>query len=174
MKTIEVQLYKFDELSEDIQEKVLEKMWNVNVDYEWWEFIYEDAANVNMEIKAFDIGRGSYVQANIPDALETANLILKEHGENCETTKTANNFLIERDNLVAQYSDGINQEVVAEENEAEFDAECDDLEEDFKQSLCEDYRIILSNEYDYLTSEEAIKETIEANDYDFTADGELY
>ena len=30
------------------------------------------------------------------------------------------------------------------------------------------------NEYDYLTGKEAIIETIEANDYDFTAEGELY
>jgi len=31
----------------------------------------------------------------------------------------------------------------------------------------------LSNEFDYLTSEDAIIETIEANDYYFTEDGKL-
>jgi len=32
----------------------------------------------------------------------------------------------------------------------------------------------LQHEHDYLTSEEAIIETIEANDYDFTANGDIY
>jgi hypothetical protein len=45
------------------------------------------------------------------------------------------------------------------------------LEDEFLKTLCEDYRIILSREYDYLTSEAAIIETIEANEYEFKADG---
>ena len=39
--------------------------------------------------------------------------------------------------------------------------------------LSEGYRVMLASEYDYLSSEEAIIETIEANDYDFTAEGKL-
>jgi hypothetical protein len=45
---------------------------------------------------------------------------------------------------------------------------------EFLCDLLEDYRIILSKEYNYQTSEETIKETIEANDYEFTAEGKLY
>ena len=104
---------------------------------------------------------------------DVANLILKNHGKTCETYKTAKNFLKERDELVSKYSDGINKDKVSEDNEYEFDNELDELEEEFKKSLSEDYRIILSNEYDYLTSEESIKETIYANEYTFTSEGKL-
>jgi hypothetical protein len=37
----------------------------------------------------------------------------------------------------------------------------------------EDYSIILQKECDYLSSEESIIETIEANDYEFDIDGNL-
>ena len=33
--------------------------------------------------------------------------------------------------------------------------------------------ILLCDEYDYLTSDEAVQEAIEANEYEFTEDGEL-
>ena len=45
---------------------------------------------------------------------------------------------------------------------------------EFRRSILEDYRIILQTEFEYLTSEEAIVEIIEANEYEFTADGHIY
>ena len=48
-----------------------------------------------------------------------------------------------------------------------------DLENEFLQSLLEDYSIMLQNESEYLQSAEAIRETIEANEYEFTEDGKL-
>lgn len=45
---------------------------------------------------------------------------------------------------------------------------------DFRRALQEDYASILQQEYEYLTSEEAIRETIEANDYEFTDDLKIY
>ena len=48
-----------------------------------------------------------------------------------------------------------------------------DMENEFLKSLLEDYSIMLQNEYEYLTSEEAIIETIEANEYEFTQAGKL-
>jgi len=78
-----------------------------------------------------------------------------------------------RGDLVKSYSNGIDINTVTEENEDDFDDDCDDLDADFLKSLLEDYRIILSKEYDYLTGEEAIKETIQANEYEFTEGGKL-
>ena len=49
-----------------------------------------------------------------------------------------------------------------------------ELEEDFNKSLAGDYLKMLKDEYEYQSSEEAIIETIEANEYEFTADGELF
>jgi len=47
------------------------------------------------------------------------------------------------------------------------------LEQEFLKCILEDYRCILSNEYDYLQSNEAVIETIITNDYAFTEEGEL-
>ena len=93
---------------------------------------------------------------------------MSEHGNQCETYKTAFNFLNERDTLVRKFSDGINFDVVTEENAHEFDQECDELEEQFLEDLLSDYADILQKQYEYLYSDEAIKETIEANGYEFT------
>ena len=174
MKTVTVNLYKFSELSEDLQQKAIENLYDLNVDRDWWDSTYEDAAQVNLKIKGFDIDRGSYVKAEfIESAYNTANLIILNHGEMCETYKTAKTFIEDWNNLVAKYSDGVKTNVVTEDNEHDFDNEADDLESDFLELISEDYRIMLTNEYDYLTSEEAIKESIEANDYYFTEDGKL-
>ncbi len=44
----------------------------------------------------------------------------------------------------------------------------------FLNSLIEDYSIILQKESEYLMSNEAIIETIEANEYEFKANGDRY
>jgi len=175
MKTIQTTVYKFSELSDEVKEKAIDNNRDINVSYDWWEFTYEDAANIGIKIQGFDIDRGSYCQIEFKgSALETAQKIVKEHGESCETYKTAKSFLTDYDKLVEKHSDGKDKTKVSEENEYDFDNEADELEEEFKKSISEDYRIILSNEYDYQTTDEAIKETIEANDYDFTIDGKIY
>ena len=174
MKTVTINLYQFSELSETAKENAINNLSDINIDSDWWNSICEDAAQVNIKIKSFDIDRGSYLNAKfIESAYNTANLIILNHGESCETYKTAKTFINDYNELVCKYSDGIKTDIVAEGNEYNFDNEAEDLENDFLQSISEDYRIILSNKYDYLTSETAIIETIEANEYYFTIDGKL-
>lgn len=175
-RTIRTKVYKFNELSQDAQQTVIDNNYFINVDFnDWFDGVYIDAENIGLKIKEFDIDRGSYVKAVFTDSAQfTANKILQEHGESCETYQTAKTFLAEWAALVEKYSDGINTDVVAEDNEYDFDTEADELEREFLRSLSEDYRIILSNEYDYLTSEEAIKETIISNEYEFTKDGKRF
>ena len=48
-----------------------------------------------------------------------------------------------------------------------------DVADDFKKDLQAEYASILQREYEYLTSEEAIRNTIEANEYEFDIDGKL-
>lgn len=171
MKTKTITLYQFDELSENAKKRALEIMIEINVDYEWWDSTYEDAARIDLKITSFDMDQycnGEFLSS----ASECANKILKEHGEKCETYKTAKQFLEDRDALVEKYSDGKVKCTVMEENIYDFDNECDELEEEFLKSLLEDYRIMLRNEYEYQMSDEAIIETIRANEYEFTEEGE--
>jgi hypothetical protein len=165
MRTIRTKLYKFSELSKESQEKAIENLSSINVDYEWWEFTFEDAKNVGLEITEFYIDRGCK-GLFIDSAVDTANKIIEQHGAACETYKTAKTFLEEYEEEKAKFEEEYEDEY--------FLSDEDELAEDFLKSLLEDYRIMLRNEYEYLTSEKAIKETIEANDYEFTREGKRF
>jgi hypothetical protein len=161
MRTIrkEFPVYKFHELPEDVKDKAIDALYDINVDHEWWEYVYQDASDIGVEIKEFDIDRGHYCKIRFKGyADEIADAILRSHGNTCETYKTAESFKADLASL--------DPEKDSEEIER--------LKEDFRQSLSEDYRIMLQREYEYLTSHEAIIETIKANDYEFTEDGKIY
>lgn len=174
MKTKTITLYSFDELSEESKEKAINNLSTINVDFEWWESIYEDAQRIGLKITGFDLDRHRHATGNfIESATECADKILKEHGKECETYKTAKQFISDRDSLVAKYSDGIEKDKVEEGKEFEFDKECDELENEFLRSLLEDYSLMLQKESEYLQSREAIEETIKANECFFTESGDL-
>jgi hypothetical protein len=167
------EVYPFDELTDDAKQTALEQLADINVDFEWWEFTYEDAANVGIKITGFDLDRGSYCEGDfILDAEEVANKIIAEHGESCETYKTAKDFLDAAKVIKEKFESDVNYDPEYKEYNESDDYE--DAVEEFKQFILEDYRIILQHDYEYLTGEEAIVRTIEANDYEFTADGKIY
>ena len=173
MRTIETTVFTFDELSEDAKQKVIQEYRNKDVYWiGWWECIYDDAENVGMKITHFDTGRGWDIGLKfIESAYAAAEKIMKEHGQTCETYKTAEQFVKEWAELVAKHSDGIKLDEVAEDNEYDFDNEADELEEEFKKSIGHDFLTLLQKEEEYLNSDEAITETIEAHSWEYTEEG---
>jgi myo-inositol catabolism protein IolC len=168
MKTIEIKLYKFSELSEEAKQKAIEKHYDINVDYDWWQNTYEDARQIGLKITSFDLDRNRHAKGEfLLSACEVAQNILNEHGESCQTYKTAQSFM---EDWQPVFNDYMNEESENYESR-ELEGEMQEMEDDFLKSLCEDYSIMLQNEYEYLYSDEAIIETIEANDYDFTENG---
>ena len=164
-------IYSFDELPEVTQEKAIQNLYDINVDHDWWDLTFEDAKDYGLKIEGFDIDRGSYCKAQFTDdACYCSHKIIDNHGETCKTHKTATAFLKERDETVELAEKDENGEFV---DEYELDQKLDEIESEFLKSISEDYRIILQNEYEYLTSLEAIKETIEANEYEFDENGKL-
>jgi len=165
MKTIEVKLYEFNELSEEAKKRVLSDHYDINTLDVWWRDMYEDAENIGLIIMSFDIDRGSYVNANFKTSpAETAEEIIKNHGETCDTYKTAMTFLSDLDILTGQYPN------IEDCPEDEIEA----LEEEFLTLLQKDYLKMLMEEYEHLTNDEAIIETLEANEYYFTESGKMY
>jgi len=159
MKTIEIILYKFDELSEAAQQNAINKLSDINVDYDWWESTYQDAQSIGLKITSFDLDRNRHADGHfLKSSLEVAELIKENHGESCNTYSLADGFLAAYDNIL---NDEENQDL-------------DEVENEFLKELLEEYSIILQNESEYLQSDDAIKETILANDYDFTENGKLY
>jgi len=160
-----VTTYKFDELPENLQEKVIENLYDINVNYDWWDNIYEDAKQIGLRIIGFDIDRGSYCSGELIQSMtECIRRILQNHGEACDTYRTALDYKRQLSEIESRRT---------EDNEYEIDNEVEDLESEFVKAICEDYLKMLRGEYEYLTSREAIKETIENNDWDFNNRGRI-
>ena len=192
MKTICTTVYSFSELSEEAKQKALENLYDLNVDYEWWDGVYEDAKNAGLSISAFDIDRGSYCKGELTtSALASATEILKNHGESCDTWKMAFDFVTERNRLekLFQHYDQMSYlyEYINEHKGIDvqdrydhwkelfypIEEEIEEMEKEYENDLCGEYLSMLRKEYEYLTSEAAIIETIEANEYTFTKNGKL-
>lgn len=162
-------LYLFDELSEDEKNAAIEKLWDLNVDHDWWDVVYMDAEDIGLKIHGFDLDRHDIEGRFTRAANEVAQNIINNHGDMCETYKTAKAFMNDWEPIFTAYMD----ETSADYESRESEEKMLDLESEFLHSLLEDYWIMLRKEYEYMTSEEAIKETIEANEYEFTEAGEL-
>lgn len=99
-----------------------------------------------------------------------AQNVFNEHGEDCETYKTAQKFIEVWQPIFYDYMNENSENYESQELENELQQ----LEDNFLNELVEDYSIILQNESEYLQTDEAIKETILANDYEFTKDGNQF
>jgi hypothetical protein len=142
MKTIELKAYEFSELNDKAKEKVLQEYCSLNVDNEcWWEFCYEEFNNLGLNINSFDI----YKQEIDIDFIDDIN-------EFC--INVINNF-----------------------GDEDFVNVCEDYlknkgdKQYYKKLIAEEVLTSLTNEYDYLISEEAVIETILANEYYFNEEG---
>jgi hypothetical protein len=140
-------IYSFNELSDESKEKAVENLHDINVDYDWWDNVYSDAEQVGIKIEEFGIDRNYFITTSpilSPD--DIANAIIKNHGDVCNTYKIASEYL----------------------------KNSDELDDEFLSDIEDEYLSMLNREYEYLTSEESIIETIEANEYNFLENGELH
>jgi len=170
MRTIEINIYQFNELSEEAKEKALLNLSDINIDYEWWSSTYEDAKQIGLNITSFDLDRNRHCKGVFDlSASEVAQNILNEHGEDCRTYKTADAFMAEWDPIFSDYMDESSENYES----AGLENKLMEIEAEFLNSLLSDYAMMLQEECDYLQSDEAIIETIEANEYEFNEEGEL-
>jgi len=114
-----------------------------------WEDILEDAKAIGLNINSKN--EGNFIES----ATVCAELILRGHGKTCETYKTA-----------AIFTNSL--ELLGEETEE------DELKSEFLRALLEDFRLLLNANVEYDQSEEAISDTMEANEYEFTIDGRIF
>lgn len=185
MRTVTTTVYKFEELTETAKQKAVEKMYDLNVDYDWWSSTYDDAENVGLKITSFGCDRRNIEIEFTGTPLDTYKEIFKDHGKETETYTLALAYVRDRNT--------ISLEEVKRLCQAEADQLCEcfdyvrgayDVEQDyfdesvtegidaeFLRDLGNEYLSMLSKEYDWLTSEGAIVESILANEYEFTAEG---
>ena len=162
-----------EELSEESQEEVLDNLRYVNLDCLWDSFVADDLNLISCELIDFNLRQGGYCKLSVDSHYRTAYKILKQHGANCDTYKIAQEFIKAWDRAVKEHSDGVKVDQVCVERESKFDLIANRLEKKFQRDLENCYLNLLRKEYEYLVSDEAIKQTINLNDYEFYADGEI-
>tara|TARA_R100001530_G_scaffold42474_1_gene32372 strand:+ start:202 stop:702 length:501 start_codon:yes stop_codon:yes gene_type:complete len=166
MKVKEVKTWKFEELTEEQQEKAIENYYDFNVDDSFWcEEWTEDNLDIGLKVTSFDIGRGAYCKIDCQkDFQEIAENIQKTFGKEADITQTATNFLKSRKEIIEH----------TEDNEPEYLEDIEEVEEEFERELEIDILQQLKDSYEYNTSKEAISESLIANDYDFTSDSKIF
>ena len=110
---------------------------------------------------------------------QSCRAILADHGPTCNTYKLASDYLTQYNQLDNAKDEAIRTltpEDIENEKEtdilAQFETDVEELEKEYAYALREEYASILQKECDWLLSDEAVDETIKANDYEFTEDGE--
>lgn len=176
MRQIKINLYQFDELDKKAQEKALENFRSINVEWDWYEPVYEEFKEIASEygIEVDDMNfSGFYSQGD--GASFTGEISdFKKFAEKTGLEKLARFSKVIEENLtmkIKRYNVDVYGSYVSHpaiENPIEGKLR------EVKEELCEKLYRILEEEYDYLTSNEVVKETIIANGYEFTEGGELF
>lgn len=184
--------YKFSELSPEAQEHAIEKLRYINVDDSFWHdyvgktgFSAKELARMKVQVKDapnellkfknvyFDIDRSWYIQFDDCDFSddEIARKFLRVPRDIWE--RVAWNF---ENRHYGGNSHGTTKLVyewqgdkkLTKRQEEILDRACDIFSDKMEEALRG-----LQDTYEYLLTDEAVKETIECNDYDFTENGDL-
>jgi hypothetical protein len=206
MKTIELKLYKFDELSEEVQAKVIEKNRDINVHDDWHEFIIEDWINEEIPSRGFEATKIYYsgfwsqgdgamfeydgISNDLLNKFLDTMLIGTEPLSPMRKQWILNNVSVSAWGKHRGHyhhekccSHSITWEV--DNGDLHWDTNfykwLESFGDDFEAFIVEEYEYIcrelyrtLEKEYEYLTEDEQIVETLRINDYDFTEEGDNY
>ena len=172
MRIIETKVYKFDELSEKVKKTVLASLAEINIQDGWWNGTIEDAENIGLKIVCFELYESvPYAKGTFSvDALEVGANILRDHGKHCKTYKLAETFLENHAPIYSEYLDSESEHYESPDHERKLM----ELEEGFLTDLLDEYSNMLCKDKNYLYSDEAIIETIDDRNYEFTEDGKLW
>ena len=171
MKTKIIQIYDFNELSESAKETALNEVRQGNYGYDWFEFIRDDAKDAGVLIESFDLDRNRHAKGYFIDGAEfCANFIIDNHGEICETYKTATAYLADRNEVIASAQFDQDGGI---ESEYPLDDLLGDRDADFLQSILEDYSMSLQRESEYIDRKENLLEVIACNEDTFNVNGKI-
>lgn len=155
-RTVRTKVFKFKELNEDAKNKAIESFRNFLVDGNWWSDMYADAKDIGLHITSFDIDKKG-ITSHPFEPIFVATKVIANHGEDTATYKVAKDYL----NKVKSVVDSKHRED-------------DNIDEEFMSAIMEEYLILLGKEYEWLTSREAIVDFINANEYEFYANGKQF
>lgn len=175
MKVKQYETFKFNELSEGAKERAIEEFSDINVDFDWWIFTCDSVKEtMGVEIKEFDMDKLTITTELCEDVEHVIKSILENFSEETDFYKTAKRWDKELESAIKEAFESLDDdEKIDFDFQYDFQREYDEIERGFKKELAEDYLSMLKKEFNNLTSEEAIIEAIEINDYDFLGNGKL-
>lgn len=189
----QTEVYKFAELSESSQDAAIQRLWDINADDEYWyESTIEDAKTIgalmgihiaNVRFRGFSSqGDGACFEGSFRYATGSVKAV-RDYTGGTDPALESIALALQRAQSAAFYTvtGAIRQRGRYQHSgctEINLDHERGALlDEDIRDALRSFMDWIygqLEKEYDYQTSRERIIETIDANDYEFTENGELY
>lgn len=191
MRIIKTPVYKFTELPPEAKEKAIEHCRNFNVDQDWHEFTFEGWCEL-LESYGFSgatiyfsgfwsQGDGACFDCKYIDLPQAFNAFAAEN-----PVKHKNWILDYIDSYCSARIITVNHHYSHEKTrriESSIDRDLPRLNatvekffnwiEEKRLELCRKIYKSLEEDYNYLTSDESIIEAIEANEYEFTSEGEL-
>lgn len=182
------EIFKFDELDESAKEKAREWYREGALDYDWWEFIYDDAKTIGA-LFGLDIddiwfngfycqGSGSafkgsynYKKGGLKEVISYAPQDKELHAIVKALQDVQRRNFYQATATISAYRDSSIR--VGVEHPTNIVQDADSIEE-----ALEDFNHWIFNrlerEYEWLMSDECVDEMIEANGYEFTEDGRHY
>lgn len=168
-KTIETVVYTYDELPTEKAKENARGWFTRDLDLSYiWDDIKSDAKEIGLEIielHQHKHNKGEFINS----APECAETIIANHGNSCETYKTAKGYLDALQKLGDRPSDTIED---ADDNEYEDARE--ELDNEFMQSLLGDYWNMCQAYEDDAYSQESVEDNIRCNEYTFTETGKHF
>ena len=170
MRTAQINYYNFNELSDRAKDTARDWWRQGALSYDWWDFIYDDAERAGLKITGFDTGRSREITGDfIGTADETADKILAEHGDRCDTWAEANAYK----KTVAEFMATAEKDEDGELATYALENEREGIDREFLRALLEEYLVTLRKEEEYQLSEEVVDELLISNGYEFTEDGKI-
>ena len=178
MKEVTFKVYQFDELSEEVKEKILDDCRFIMVEYfNWWGFVYEDAENIGLEIVEFDLDR-RYIRMKLKEnILSSIEEALNYFNKDSNEYKIVKGYYDEIMKL--KDSEEVKEYLKDNPHDDPYDAIYNmSLDDRFYDEYINDMKRVflrmLENEFNYLTSDEAIIECFNNNDYEFFENGKIF
>ena len=192
MRIKEIEVYKFNELPEDIQEEVIDRFRYYEVeDIDWWEYALDEFKDRVQKEYGVEIGddfnysldRDYYIVFN--DVHIDKKIFLKALYQEGNLSKRAYNKLTNRTNIdefelaigSSRYSNFISVHDYSDEKNGRYitDYLYDEIDLDnwFYDVISKPALKELEKTYDYLISDEVVADKMNVNDWEFTIDGML-
>jgi len=175
--TKEIKVWKFEDAPDDLQEKILEKMRNINVEdsilYADDDFLlgHDDIFKWNTNKLYFELDRDQYIQFTDLQILDNEKFRKRLRIPKDLWDKVEYRFVNERENNTEL--DFYENDNAGEEGLSDTEKQIlEDAKEKFSDIIHEGY-IRLKNNYEYAISDDAVRDTIEANEYTFDQYGDI-